>query len=78
MSVAQLLLLHVTLSVLLSLAAFSESDFSLQSFLCISCFSSGVSEQMVPTLTPSSLAPSGNYFMSMYLNIIIGLCVPCL
>ena len=56
----------LTVSVLLSLAAFSESDFSL-SLLCISCFSSGVSEQMIPTLTPSSLVPSGNYFMSMYL-----------
>ena len=52
------------MSVSLSLAAISESDSSL-SFLCISCFSSVVSEQIVSTFTPPPLAPSGNYFMEL-------------
>ena len=61
------------MSVLLSLAAISESDSSI-SFLCISCFSSDVSEQIVPTLTPPPLAPSGNYFMELLgpLNVLAG------
>ena len=57
------------MSVLLSLAAISESDSS-KSFLCISCFSSDVSEQRILTLTLASEVLSGSYILlTIYLFI---------